>query len=810
MPRKKNGISDSAQNTQVQQSGAGDKQNLIKTIINSLPGIFYLLDANGEFVMWNNVLSGLIKSESGKERAPNNALKSVHPDDRVFLKEAILDVMKGVENSIEVRILVRGGPEFRWFQLRGKKVVIDNDTYIIGLGTDITESKKSANYLIWSNRTLQLLGKCNEIILHACNEVELLDAICRIIVEIGGYRMVWVGYAEQDKAKSVSPVAHAGFDEGYRSRMKVSWANVDRGRGPTGIAIRKGKPSLTRNILNDPLFEPWRMDATQHGYTSVVGLPLKAGNKAFGAVTVYSSHPDAFDAMEMELLTTLVDNLAYAITVLRTREATRIGVENLRKSETRYRALFQNHHTVMLITDPEDGMIVDANPAAAIFYGWPIEQLRRMHVQDINSLSPAETMAGMEQSRSGEKNHFSFRHRRANASIRDVDVFSSKIEISGKTLLYSIIHDITERKRYETVTSFRFSLITMEATHSIGELLQMTLDVAERLTKSSISLFHFVAEDQTTLSLQAWSTNTKRNMCKATSETQHYPVDQVGVLADALRERKAFIHNDYASLQCRKGMPEAQTEVKREVVVPVLRDDKVVAIVGVGNKCTEYDEDDVKWVSTLADIAWDIVAKKIADKKNELLKEQNFVIEDLAMHDSLTGLPNRRLLSDRITQALAQGQRNRTMAALMLFDLDKFKMVNDTYGHYIGDLLLKEVASRTSEKLQRGGDSLARLSGDEFVVLLPHIAEISNAVATAEKILSSLKKPFEIEGHTINISCSMGIAVFPIHGRDELSLMKHADIAMYKSKRDGGNCITVFHDKLSLDANGVKLDQGAV
>ena len=137
------------------------------------------------------------------------------------------------------------------------------------------------------------------------------------------------------------------------------------------------------------------------------------------------------------------------------------------------------------------------------------------------------------------------------------------------------------------------------------------------------------------------------------------------------------------------------------------------------------------------------------------------------------------------------------MAALLLFDLDKFKTVNDTFGHYIGDLLLKEVATRTGKNLQRAGDSLARLSGDEFVVLLPHIAQLWNAVAVAKKILPSIKKPFEIEGHIINISCSIGIAVFPNHGRDEITLMRHADIAMYKSKRDGGNCITLFRDELS-------------
>ena len=131
------------------------------------------------------------------------------------------------------------------------------------------------------------------------------------------------------------------------------------------------------------------------------------------------------------------------------------------------------------------------------------------------------------------------------------------------------------------------------------------------------------------------------------------------------------------------------------------------------------------------------------------------------------------------------------MAALMIFDLDKFKPVNDTLGHGIGDLLLQQVASRTLGILKRSSDTLARLGGDEFVVLLPQIDAAANAVAIAEKILKAIEMPFEIEGHAINISCSIGIAVFPDHGMSELTLMKNADDAMYLSKSQGRNRITV-------------------
>ena len=173
-------------------------------------------------------------------------------------------------------------------------------------------------------------------------------------------------------------------------------------------------------------------------------------------------------------------------------------------------------------------------------------------------------------------------------------------------------------------------------------------------------------------------------------------------------------------------------------------------------------------------------------------KRQNLVIEHWAMHDSLTGLPNRRLLSERISLTLAQCRRNKAMAALLIFDLDKFKIVNDSLGHAVGDILLQEVAARSVATLKRSTDSISRLGGDEFVILLPQIVALSDAVTIAEKIRINIKEPYNIDGHTINISCSIGIAVYPDHGETELTLMKHADEAMYRAKNQGRDKVTVF------------------
>jgi len=161
-------------------------------------------------------------------------------------------------------------------------------------------------------------------------------------------------------------------------------------------------------------------------------------------------------------------------------------------------------------------------------------------------------------------------------------------------------------------------------------------------------------------------------------------------------------------------------------------------------------------------------------------------ISHLAHHDLLTGLPNRALLMDRLRQGLHQAHRERAVLALIFFDLDKFKPVNDTLGHPVGDQLLKALATRLGREL-RASDTLARLGGDEFVLLLPNIKEAQDGLKVAEKIRCSVALPFLIEGHRIQISASIGVALYPDHAADEQALMQCADQAMYQAKAHGGN-----------------------
>lgn len=175
----------------------------------------------------------------------------------------------------------------------------------------------------------------------------------------------------------------------------------------------------------------------------------------------------------------------------------------------------------------------------------------------------------------------------------------------------------------------------------------------------------------------------------------------------------------------------------------------------------------------------------------EALRQSEEKHRRLAHYDVLTGLPTRVLFSDRLKQSIRSAKRNKKNLALMFLDLDKFKPVNDSFGHAVGDLLLKEVAVRM-QSCVRASDTVSRIGGDEFVILLQDVADANSAFHVAEKIRLALNQPFELAGYQMNISCCVGIALYPEHATDERTLTKNADMAMYRAKENGRNQVQVF------------------
>ncbi|MDQ7825749.1 MAG: GAF domain-containing protein [Candidatus Eremiobacteraeota bacterium] len=200
-------------------------------------------------------------------------------------------------------------PWDRWFE----NIIYPSPDGISIYFHDISERKRGEAELRRKNRALRTLNECNQALVRSTDEKGLLEAICRIVVNIGGYRLVWVGYKEHDKEKTVRPVAQAGFELGYLETLRITWADTERGCGPTGTAIRTGLPASARHIFTDPQFAPWRDEALKRGYASSMVLPLLADGETFGALNIYSAEPDAFDSEEVALLTELASDMTFGI-----------------------------------------------------------------------------------------------------------------------------------------------------------------------------------------------------------------------------------------------------------------------------------------------------------------------------------------------------------------------------------------------------------------------------------------------------------------------------------------------------------------
>jgi len=588
-----------------------------KQIINAIPGTFYIVDAKGKFIAWNNEIRENSFGLSEEEIAETIGLETFHPEDRDRALETIQDIItNGSEVTDEYRFVFPGNSVVEWHLMTGKRVIIDGSPCVIGVGIDITEQKKAEAEHERKSRALRLSDQCNHALLHAQDEDILLQQICSIIVETGGYRMAWVGYAEHNDEKRIRPVAQEGFEEGYLETVRISWADEPYGHGPAGTAIRTRQPCTMCNIQENPKFGLWRNEATSRGYTSIHSIPLILDESVFGTLTIYSELPDPFNAAEKESLMSIAENLAFGIKTLRNQKA-------LKQSEERYRNLFECNAAIKILVDPYTENIVDANKAAADFYGWSIDEFRQMNIAQLNTITTPEdieSIIGTILTAGHAK--FSFRHNKKDGSHCDVDVLATKINDGKNDLINAIIYDVTSQKLYERVNAFRMQILQMADSHSIEELLTRTLDEAEKITESTIGFVFFVADDQNTLLLQTVSTNTFENMCKAEGKGQHYPLDKAGVWADAVREKKPVIHNNYPSLEHRKGMPKGHAEITRELVIPVNRDGKIVAIMGVGNKPTEYGDKDIEWLEIIANHVWDIVAKKIADDEKKTLASQ--------------------------------------------------------------------------------------------------------------------------------------------------------------------------------------------
>ena len=505
---------------------------------------------------------------------------------------------------------------------------VDHHTVVQCNIRDITERKQAEEKLVSSQKRLRDLNDLQGLLLHPNPIGQKLNLVTETIVRVLGadFARIWI-IKPGDRCEN--GCMHAQVREGphacrFRDRCLHLVSSSGRfthtdgrvhGRVPFGsykigrIASGEEAEFLTNAVATDPRVheQAW---AKELGLVAFAGCRLVDQNGApLGVLATFSQRailPEEYD---------LLQGIAHITSqVLLEAQAD----ETLRETNEYLENLFDYANAPIIVWDPTF-RITRFNHAFESLTGRSAAQVLG---QPLDLLFPPDqvpdSMKLIQKTLTGERwevVEINIQH--VNGSISTV-LWNSATLFSedGKIPLATIAQgqDVTERKQSETMLQARLRLVEFAADHSLDELLQQTLDEVCAITDSPIGFYDFVEPDQKTLSHQTWSTRTLQEYCHAEGSGEHFTIDDAGVWVDCIRQRKALIHNDYAALPNRKGLPEGHAPLVRELVVPIFREDLIVAILGIGNRAQEYTEKDIEVVTFFADVAWEIARRKQAEE----------------------------------------------------------------------------------------------------------------------------------------------------------------------------------------------------
>ncbi len=410
------------------------------------------------------------------------------------------------------------------------------------------------------------------------------------------------------------------------------------GQGLSGWVIQTGTPFRTGNVHSHSQY----ID-THKGIKSGLYMPLKVGEQVIGVISVESEASDAFTEQDERLLATLANQAAIAFENAHLYETLQKELverkrmeQDLRASEVHYRELADSITDILFELD-RDLHYTHWNRASELLTGIPARDAIGKSMHEIFGESEEQTRI-----RQIYEGVLKNRQPRTLETIFLLNQQKRSFEINAypSTRGVSVVaKDVTERKQSEIIMQKRFELMEFSAHHTLDELMQKTTDEVSELTGSSIGFFHFVDEDHTTLRRQTWSTNALQLFQVPVSEGAHLPLDQAGAWAEAARQRRPMIQNDYEAMAGRKGMPQGHVPISREIVIPIIRNERIMAIMGIGNKPQDYTQSDLEIAERLADYAWDITERKqmeiaLETERNQLAQRVDERTADLSRANS--------------------------------------------------------------------------------------------------------------------------------------------------------------------------------
>jgi diguanylate cyclase (GGDEF)-like protein/PAS domain S-box-containing protein len=336
--------------------------------------------------------------------------------------------------------------------VRKKNGTVD---YMVAFLQDITRKRQAEMDLYRYNRALNVLNQCNHTIVHAASGQQMINEICRIIIENGGYRFAWVGYAKADVSKLVYPVASAGHEAGYLDYC-FDWKDDNNPFDPVSDAIRTGDTQIVKNLTIDPVYGAQRNAALERGYRSEIALPLKAGSKSFGALMIYSSEPDAFDKEEEKLLVSLAEDLAYGILAMYARARNERDDSAVQDNDHKFKVLY-DESPAMFFTLNDHGKILSVNKYGAEELGYRIDELSGMSFFDLSNNAYKQLMKDMLATcLGGDDGKYHWEQQKISKSGKIIWVKETMrvyTSTSGERKILVVSEDITEiRKRSEQLS----------------------------------------------------------------------------------------------------------------------------------------------------------------------------------------------------------------------------------------------------------------------------------------------------------------------------------------------------------------------
>lgn len=586
--------------------------------------------------------------------------------------------------------------------------------------------------------------------MRAEEESALIQQICDIAVNYGGYLMAWVGEAEKGAEKRVLPLASAGIEDGYLDSIRITWDDSELGCGPTGTAIRSGKPAINQNIWNNPVMRPWRDDAIRRGFQSSISLPLIVDGMTIGALTMYAVEPNAFLTEEVELLEEMAGDLAFGIATLRAREEQARTQKALKESEFLFRSQFDLGNIGIAITSPTKGWL-RVNRKLCDMLGYTETELRQKtwdemtHPDDLG-----RNLEVFQRLRSGEIDNYEMDKRffHKDGRIVYVHLTTACLRESGElSMVIASVQDITE-------------------SHEHAQKLAMMAGVFDNTLEGVI-----ITDERSHI----------LTVNRAFTDITGYTAEEVlGKTPRVLRSDfhdAAFFRDMWTGLK-EHGRWRGEIWNRRKDGSTYPQWLTISDVRGPDGAVTHY-------VSVFSDITE--------------LKRSEEQLEYLSYHDQLTGLPNRVLFQERLSQAIESARVNHARLALLHLDIDRFKNINDSFGHAFGDEILRQVAKRLGESVGKG-QMIARLGGDEFIVMDESLSSNESLDRLASRILELISQPFVVMGREVFVTGSVGITIYPDEGEDALSLLKQSDMAMYEAKAKGRNTLHFYESGMGTNA----------